>query len=610
MDTPFKVIFRQPKFKSEDEVLYINNFVTDEKSLYKIPNTDIPVLVENVRLTLEFLCENSQSRLYMDGLDTLPTTTLGENIDDEAYILPTSGDVIILYDNVTDKNKYLETHLEGYYPFIPGYYRIRVLHDGVNYYARLKVMPKQVTEEQWVAMREEIEETLHGLAQDLIHRNATIDQNENLPIPVNLLRKLYIIKNDYYKWISALKAINENPRINIKKEYSLIPKGKAANIDANSIRYKVRHPESANYTYSPNNIRSYDLLENQWMKKILSFILKDVNELLDYMNMYKDKVKREISAELRFHDENHSQVRLKQRIIDEIKEYETFVKRVRGYCLPILKSEWMENINDEEPMYIPHALQLDQRYKRLHKLYRLLKGKEMSITLASQYDYYWKRTDLLYEIWGFLQLVKALQHELVGFKVTRGWIFNVIPSNQALQIPFLEPGTTIEFVKDDVKINLVYDETLPFKKEATKFEKPLFSTNNHNRPDARMDFYKDEDYLGSIIVDFKYRPIWHIWNNSKLEGYKQNHTMRQLISYGSNLTSPFTYNKKYPGLWRRLKTVHEVWAMYPSHPANWHTKSPFDSYQIRLMEVTPQQSQENLYTSLASAIKGVVNSEI
>ncbi|MFP3727121.1 DUF2357 domain-containing protein [Priestia filamentosa] len=611
MDTPFKVVFRQPKSKGEETVIHIDNFVTDENSLDRMSDTKTHTVVENIRLTLEFLCDDSQARLYMDGLDILSEKVLGEVIDNEAYILPTNGKPpIILYDNVIDKDKYRETHLEGYYPFIPGYYRIRVFHNGINYYARLKVIPKQVTEEQWVAMREEIEETLHGLAQDLIHRNATIDQDENLPIPVNLLRKLYIIKNDYYKWISALKTINDNPRMKIKKQYSLVPKGKATSIDANSIRYKARHPESTNYTYSPSNIRSYNLLENQWMRKILSFILKEMNELLDYTSSYKEKVKRDIESELRFHNENHSQVRLKRKVIKDIEKYEVFAKRVRGFCLPVLRSEWMEDVKNKDPMYIPHALHLDQRYKRLHKLYRLLKNEEMSISLDSQYDYYWKRTDLLYEIWGFLQLVKALQHESIGFKVTKGWIFNVNPSDQALQIPFLEAGTIIEFVKDDVKINLVYDEELPFEKEDTTFDKPLFSNNNHNRPDARMDFYKEDEYVGSVIVDFKYRPIWHIWDNSKREGYKQKHTMKQLISYRNNLNSPHMLNKKYPMLWHMLKPVHEVWAMYPSHPKNRKIKSPLDSYQIQLMEVTPKETNENLYLELANTIERVLSSNI
>ena len=31
----------------------------------------------------------------------------------------------------------------------------------------------------------------------------------------------------------------------------------------------------------------------------------------------------------------------------------------------------------------------------------LVKNEELSITLDTNYDYYWKRTYLLYEIWGF-----------------------------------------------------------------------------------------------------------------------------------------------------------------------------------------------------------------
>jgi len=608
MDTPFKVLFRQPKSRSEESETFITNFVTEEKLLYTMDDENVPTVVENKRLSLEFLCEDSEARLYMDGLDTLPLRVLGEETDKEVYIPPTNGEDFLLFDNVSKKQKHLETHMDGYYPFIPGYYRIKVVTNNVSYYSWLKVLPKQINESQWIAMRNDIENTLHGLAQDLVHKNSSLSYNSDIPIPVNLLRKLYIIKKDYFKWIEALKEINNNPRMKITKEYNLVPQGKVRSMDAASIRYRARHPESRDYIYSPKNVRSYDLLENQWIRKIITFIIKEVNELLNYITTHKLTVEKEIDAQLRFHHEDHAQIRLKRKVILELSNYESFIKRVRSNCIPILQSNWMKSVKEEQPQYIPHALNIDHRYKKIYDLYRLLKNDEMSVSLDSHYDYYWKRTDLLYEIWGFLQVIKALQHDSVGFKVVKGWIFDAIPQKQSIQVPFLESGTTIEFRKDNLKIHLVYDEELPLKKENTSLEKPIFTNSNHNKPDARLDFYKEDEYIGSIMIDFKYRPLHFVWDSYRVEGYKQNDTMRQLISYQSNMNSPFLYNKLFPGHWQRFKTVHEVWAVYPSHSGNRKiSNNPLDTYSIRLMEVTPEEKQDNLYEGMANAIEKVIN---
>ncbi len=91
MDTPFKVLFRQPKNKSEEYETIITNFVNEEKLLYAMDDENVPSVVENKRLSLEFLCEDSEARLYMDGLDTLPLRVLGEENDKEVYIPPTNG---------------------------------------------------------------------------------------------------------------------------------------------------------------------------------------------------------------------------------------------------------------------------------------------------------------------------------------------------------------------------------------------------------------------------------------------------------------------------------------------------------------------------------------
>lgn len=598
MVIPFKVIFRQnPNHPSEKEIP-VTNFVQDETHLYRMDDENVPEVVENKHLLLEFICEDETARLYMDGLDTLPERDLEFGEDDIAYISPELSPVY-LYTNGRDSD-----NRDGYYPLIPGHYRIKVVVKNVSYYSWLKVQPKQITEEQWVSMRDEVEETLNGLAQDLVRKNASLGINSSLPIPIHILRKLYIVKKDYLKWVNSLKTIQTEPRMRVRKEYNLVPGGKAGIVDATSIRYRSRHPESRDYVYTPKHTRNHNLLENQWIKKIVRFISREMNELLDYLHSHKEKIQREIKDERRFHHDEHIKIRLNSKVLDELIEYERFVRRVRSECLLVLKEKWMEEVEEAQALSIPHVLHLDSRYRQLYQLYRLLKNEELSITLDTNYDYYWKRTDLLYEIWGFLQLIDGLQQETVGFEVVKGWIFDTNPNSKTIKVPFLEPGTVVEFKKENIRLRLVYDEILPFDKKNTALDKPIYANDTHNRPDARMDIYKDDEYIGTIMVDFKYRPVNAIWTNSRR---KKNDVMRQLISYRENMSSPFLYNNKFSSQWHIFRPVHEVWAVYPKHEYNRQPKNPMDSYQVRLMELTPLEEKNGFHLGIAEAIKKVVD---
>ena len=84
---------------------------------------------------------------------------------------------------------------------------------------------------------------------------------------------------------------------------------------------------------------------------------------------------------------------------------------------------------------------------------------------------------------------------------------------------------------------------------------------------------------------------------------KKNSVMHQLISYRENMSSPFLYNNKFSSQWHIFRPVHEVWAVYPKHEYNIQPKNPMDSYQVRLMELTPLEEKSGFYLGIAEAIK-------
>jgi hypothetical protein len=164
----------------------------------------------------------------------------------------------------------------------------------------------------------------------------------------------------------------------------------------------------------------------------------------------------------------------------------------------------------------------DPRYRALYQLYRELNKEQEQGQIHHSYSFQWKRSDKLYEIWGYIQFIKSLMGEELGFVPESGWIYS---QEVNLKIPELPSNTEIVFRRDNLRLHLVYEAKLPTQSVLTTAKKPLYTRGTHTCPDGRLDVYKDELFIGTIIYDFKYRPRSAIWNESLILSKKQNEVM-------------------------------------------------------------------------------------
>lgn len=614
MGTRFNVQFRESnRFLKE-----LNFFTKNRKELYTSKDFEIVEITENVNMEVCFQSEDYNARFYMDGLDILSVKLLEEDEEGNVFLYP-SDEYVTIYKNANTRQdafqvqQALRPNQIEYYPLIPGYYHIKVICDNEEYFTLVKVVPKQITEEQWETMKKDVQDTLEGLAQDLIRKNVTIDKDDSDTIPMDILRKIYVLKGEYNKLLHSMLLIREQPRLKISKKYSLVPAGKNSFVDAQSIRYRAKHPESTNEIYTPKYYENHNIIENQWVVHIMSFVNKEMSNVAMFIGQYIQQITKEIRKERRYINQ-HNQIRLetKEKSIVELKEYLKFVKKMRNECKALLLEGWANGIPTKKPARIPHVLNLDVRYKRLFKVYRMLQDNEYTIKQDSKYDFYWKRTDKLYEIWGFIQFMKVLQKDKLGFKVTGGWIFDEKYKEKQINIPFLEGGTTITYQKDDVTLKLVYDEVITSQVSKTSRENPLFVNSRHNRPDARIDVYKKEIYVGSLIVDYKYRPRQNVWKSNAVSDSYKNKTMKQLIDYRQNIESIYVFEDTSSIEQRhRIRPVQEVWAVYPNHLSNEGTTiDPFDRYKVKLIGLSPNEETTELEEELQVTLQKIIETDV
>ncbi|MCG7344794.1 restriction endonuclease-like protein [Sporosarcina sp. ACRSL] len=540
---------------------------TDERYL-----VDEVQLVENSLLSVLFEAPPGY-KLYIDGIDQLEEQYVQED-EKGLYIVP-SETPYVLYHPAKNKP----------YPFIPGTYFLMVsTPSGESLEARARVLTKRVTEDQHTIMVQEIERAVRGLSSELTNRRMIYNEVALDIFGPKKIDEYSMILSSREKIISGLHAIGKNRRYSVVKDYPVIPKHRAKKIDSKSIKYLMMHPEQQKTIQAPVSTVTYNIPENRWIKFIVRLILKNVNEMQECFGSP--------------HIKNYNMVQA-QELLKE-------VNYLRNELTLFLTERWIQDISENISGQIPLVFFSAGQYSIFYKLYRMIKQGTKQNAAEPKLQFHYKRSDILYEIWGYLKVINILRDEH-GFTMRRNWL--QIDQNTLDQV--IVPGQNevdyVELVRDNYKIRIFYDELLPKRREQLS---PLVTmrTLDNNRPDCRIDVWVEEKYKGSLIIDFKYRKREYLWNDADLEEGRQiPKVMRQLANYSNGMSS---YTTKLNGVRNQLidaKPVTEVWAVYP---IKWEETNPdykLNEYDVRLIDLSP--GTENTYFSamLEEAIDEIID---
>lgn len=561
MDTQFNVEFIENKRKK----ISCEHFFESSNPEYLKEATE---LLENTNLSMIFEAPVGY-RLYMDGIDNLPSNQV---MDDSrgTYIEPSSNPYELY--NYDSKN--------SGYPFIPGTYFLTVItSEGEEYDARVKVASKRVTEDQHQLMIKEIESFLRGLSMDFSEKRSIYYYQAVELFGREGVEKYSFLLNNKSKIIHGLRNISKNRRYSIEKYYPVVPKPKAKRIDHRSMRYLATHPEQQSTIQVPQAIISYQTNENSWLKNIVSTILRYVVEMkrICNVNLGKeyDNIKKEVN-DLHFH------------------------------LLQFLNEKWMIDVKRDVSTAVPMAFFALGNYNLFYKIYRFLNGKDVEIATGSSKQFHYKRSDVLYETWGYLKVVESLMTR-DGYHMKKNWFkLNRVFLDEIIA-PKSEGFDVIELQKDDITLRIFYDEILPkFKKDINPHQ-TLYNLH-HNRPDCRIDVWHDKKFIGSLVIDFKYRKKYNLWDDYLLSAGKEaSKVMKQLASYADGMkTNTLLLNEK---LVRQIdkQPVLEAWAIYPQGFEGESNDYELNDYDIRLIDLTPGKNHAYFQELLTERIKELLD---
>ncbi|WP_284035659.1 DUF2357 domain-containing protein [Neobacillus sp. 114] len=578
----FEVIFNQ-RLGNQDNPITTGPFFTNEDDFFEKRDEASIEIKEYLAVSITFRSIRADAQFFMDGLEILPDPNLKTDSQvGEVYLSP-SEHPVILFD-----------HNDEYYPLIPGYYRMMVIYDGNRYYNWVKVVPKQLNESQLELMKQEVEQELNGLAREVLLKKTDLDTRMD-EIPLGLLEQFFVINKRFSTVMAALTDLYRKVNFRINKGYTFVSKERTRFIDDKTIRHAAFRSNNEQTFKAPVSEVTYDLPENRLVKKIIDSISKTLTGFIE-------SVERTAGNLTELHASSPIETAPQKDItLLELEKLIGIAGKMRGAIHWIKTAPWYESVGAYHESSIPHVMNSDPRYRALYQLYRELHQEKSEVRTYPSYAYQWKRSDKLYEIWGYIQFIKAFTGDELAFSPKSGWIFNEDFGKNDGFIPSLPANTEVVLRKDKLKIVLVYDGHLPTQSRLATAKKPLYTRGTHTTPDARLDVYKEDVYIGSIIVDFKYRPRNKIWDENLIYNQRQNEVMRQLVSYSDNIHSNFLFGAVENPLISRFSPVQEVWAVYPNRFGASRSYE-YPDHKVCLVEMTPGQSNDLLVDKIREGI--------
>ncbi len=536
-----------------------------------------------------FRSQNAGDRIYFDGIDLLPEENCNRDEEGNLYLAP-SKTAQKMFEFSSSK-----------YAIRVGTFAIRLVHDGRDYYQWFQVLPKNVNQREWQIMREELEEEMRGLSADMIKKSISIGESGTTSASNQELYHFFVMRKYMNQILAAFLDLKEKPNYKIEKIYQRELVHRISKMDSVTFRDYLKKGEGKQSYLVPKRSCNYDLSENRWLKKIITFYENELHTFETSTKRYIELLRIELKELVKFRDKNQISIELKKKTLSELEKYLESAKTISNLSRMIKEEEWYSQIKNDAPALIPHVLIYDVRYNTFYKMYQELRQESVKIQWSEGYAYSQKRSETLYEIWCFVKICRFLISEEIGFE-PQGWIFDGFLKDRVL-IPELMSGTVVEFVKEKFRIKLHYDEPLCRQLEdTTKENQPVFTKGRHYRPDIRMDLYKEEVYWCTIILEVKYRKIQNIIEN------RTSSCEAQIQEYKNELHSKYCRGLDENFALRKLNPVDRVWVLNPTHKEG----NIIDKGEqgIKLIQLIPGKNHQEIILELKEEITEAFDGEL
>ena len=517
-DLPFTLLFT--KAYEFPMVMKCTHFYNSESDA--LNNHEPTVIIEeNDPIDITFNAPPG-SRLYLDALDIIPID-YGCKIDEEGRIFHDPTDAPLPLYRIND-NEFDELRVDNFL--------MEIKLPDHSYFGWVCIQPKLLSISEWEIMIRDLEKEAAGLSQDIVQKNIGFGDLESISIPPKQLRQFLIFTKHASRFLAALYDITNKPHFNIKTEYIEAEREKDVNKDTKSIRMDLQRPNFGRYILAPQKQINYDTRDNRQLKKIIKYCFERIRE-------FHNTVEHLLNEQLQDSPyTSSSQYKIKYQ--RNLQQYEEKSNKLMKMVNIISNQDWYREVSDFSDGRSSHSFALDPSFAFIDKVYRELKNEEFSVKIDPVYSFSRKKSSQLYEVWCFLTVCRILGQK---YNYDENEIFE--QAGDGLLFAQLKSGKQIAFNDEQVRILVSYDRKVPTSARNCSLESDPFYYDPiddegtvHNRPDIRVDIYSisQKTYLGSTVIECKYRKIRNFYKNSTYN------SREQIESYYSYAASEFYFN--------------------------------------------------------------------
>ncbi len=582
MITPSKLPFTLTFSGGWDKgVRYFNRFTDNPEELAE-DRAPCLTFTENQDIYIRFDAPRG-FRFTMDGLDVV--TIPGEERENgQTYIAPfrRQDQPLLLFEGQD-------------FPLVPGYYVLTVEGGGRSWYGLMEITPKYMGKQSWQDMRDELTDEIRTLSFDFMKKNIHISKalEGALGLNTSMLLRFYTISSESSVVLSVLDELSHTANARMVLRLKQIRQEEGRRPDPHIRPQHVKERPGAERMPALRTEITRDVEENRFAKSILLALDHILQQFLEEIDGPIRRLE-EKQAELRKYTWG-LEYKTGEKALSRLSLYRRRARRIKDSISRVSRAPWFEEAGTATEGEVPMTVFMDPRYSVLYRLYKNLSDPAQSLDVSSFYQFQWKRTDKLYEMWSFLQFIKALTAK--GWELEEG--ISVIREEGRYRLSSLESGTEIKLRREGEEVHLTYDGILPASSADTDRENhPLYTNNSHRQPDLRLDYYKGGLYYGSLVADFKYRDLLFLWQDETRSA-----SLRRQFNAYRDMNTRFYRDLDETASLRDSRPVKEVWAVFPREIPG---KSDED-YSLRFIPLAPgltgnhrlAEELENYLTSLS-----------
>lgn len=574
---PFQVGIR-----TEEGERQITEFTEDPSVLQESGYRPFISIRENQDVSIRFQAPGD-ARFIMDGFDVAASGVFRKE-EQEAWLPPGS--------------RYVTVFTGSSFPLVPGYYAMKVECGKQTWYAGFEIRPRHMEESQWQAMRDELTEDIRMLSFDFMKRNMKLNRRliEDLGISSDMLFRFYAMNDMAVQVLGVLDELSRTANSRVTRVMERTNESAVIREQERISGWLLRRPAGTYPRYMPRKRTTWDVPENRFAKKLFLEMERYLRIFIADIDQCRHQTEQEEREYGRYQEDYRAHLR--KEALRQFEVYRSRAERILTMIRLIAKAPWFEETGTDVQEVPSTAVFVDPRYRVLYRLSKSLRHPAESLSTSPFYEFQWKRTDKLYELWCFLQFIKAMTD--AGWEMEKGLAVRRKEDKYILEN--MDPGTVISLVRGEEKVRLSYDARIPDTAAATSRDTdPVFTNNPKRRPDCRLDYYCRDIYCGTLIADFKYRNVYRIWNeeNSSSDIRLQFNAYRDVnTKYYLGMDEEISK--------RDIRPVKEVWAVFPKEIS----ALPDEDYNLRFISLAPGLSANGKLPGLIEDYLGMLKRQL